>query len=143
MSTPIPELRSEARFNRLVLGGWWLAVAVLGFLRLSRGDLTEAKVLYASATFTMLLGVALTIDRERGRDAPDTETLRLQKSIMLFSVIAISTVIGCAVLNHAIWWAAVECAAVIWILPAVILPLVQAYIGKRSDASQAEAAIKA
>ena len=143
MPTPIPELRSEARFNRLVLGGWWLAVAILGLLRLSRGDLAEAEVLFLSATFTMLLGVALTIDCERAGDAPDAQALRLQKSIMLFSVIAISTVIGCAVLNHVLWWAAVECAAVIWILPAVILPLAQAYIGKRSETSQAEAEAEA
>jgi hypothetical protein len=134
---PSPELRAEARFNRLVLGGWWLAVAVIGLLRLLRGDLAVTGVLFASATFTVLLGVALSIDRERGGvdDAPDAEALRLQKAIMLFSVIAISTVVGCAVINHAIWWAAVECAAVIWILPAVILPLVQAYIGRRSEAA--------
>jgi hypothetical protein len=133
--SPNTELRAEARFNRLVLGGWWLAVAVIGGLRLWRGDIYEAIILLSSASLTALLGVALSIDRERGAeiDAPGAEALRLHKATMLFSVIAISTVIGCAMLNGAIWWAAFECAAVVWILPAVIMPLIQAYVRKRSE----------
>jgi hypothetical protein len=132
MSTP--EIRAETRFNQLVLGGWWAAVAVLGALRLWRGDVIEAIVLLASASLTALLGVALSIDRGRGGadDAPNAEAARLQKSTMLFSVIAIATVIGCAVINGAIWWAALECAALVWILPAVILPLAQAFVARRS-----------
>ena len=39
---PNPDIRAETRFNRLVLGGWWVAVAVLGMLRIWRGDMIEA-----------------------------------------------------------------------------------------------------
>ena len=56
-------LQAETRFNRLVLGGWWLAVSVLGVLRLMHGDRLEAIVLLISAALTALLGVALSIDR--------------------------------------------------------------------------------
>jgi hypothetical protein len=128
------DLRSETRFNQMVLGGWWVAVAVLGGLRLLHGDRMEAILLLASASLTALLGVALSIDRQRhGADeAPHGEAMRLQKATMLFSIIAIATVIGCAVINQAFWWAALECAALVWILPAVIMPLVQAYVAKRS-----------
>jgi hypothetical protein len=135
----IPEIRAETRFNQMVLGGWWGAVAVLGVLRLWRGDVVEAVVLLVSASLTVLLGVALSIDRMRdaGGDAPDAEALRLQKAIMLFSVIAITTVVACAIIKGAIWWAAFECAALVWILPAVILPLAQAYIRRRSSAGAA------
>lgn len=132
---PTPELRAESRFNRTVLGGWWSAVSVLGLLRLWRGDYVVAAVLLASATFTALLGLALSKDRERADtgEADDAESLRLQKATVLFSVIAITTVVACAVLKGVLWWAAVECAAVVWILPAAILPLFQAYVRKRLD----------
>lgn len=136
-----PEMHAETRFNYLVLGSWWAAVAVLGGLRLWRGDRNEAIVLLASSTLTGLLGVALAIDRANGvgGDAPDAESLRLQKATMLFSVIAIATVIGCAYLAGAIWWAALECAALLWILPAQILPLAQAYLRKRASGRSAQA----
>jgi len=136
-----PESRAETRFNYLVLGSWWASVAVLGGLRLWRGDTDEALILLVSASLTALLGVALAIDRANAAasDAPDEEALRLQKATMLFSVIAIATVLGCAFLNGAIWWAALECAALLWILPAQILPLAQAYLRKRSGARSVEA----
>jgi hypothetical protein len=57
---------------------------------------------------------------------------------MAFSLIAISTVVGCAILNGAIWWVGFECAAVVWILPAVILPLIQAWLRKRSMVGTAD-----
>jgi hypothetical protein len=135
---PNPDIRAETRFNRLVLGGWWVAVAVLGMLRIWRGDMLEAIVLLVSASLTAALGVGLSIDRERSGDgdAPIAEAMRLQKATMLFSIIAITTVVACAILNGAIWWAALECAALVWILPAVILPLAQAYIRKRSAAAK-------
>jgi hypothetical protein len=131
-----PPICAEIRFNRLVLGAWWIAVAALGVLRLWRGDTIEAALLLASASLTALLGVALSIDRARNGDddAPNAEAAHLQKATMLFSIIAIATVIGCAIINGAIWWIALECAALIWILPAVILPLVQAYVGKHAKA---------
>jgi hypothetical protein len=135
---PAPEILAETRFNRMVLGGWWVAVAILGGLRLWRGDFVEAAVLLVSASLTAALGVALSMDRARAdADEPDAEALRLQKATMLFSVIAITTVVACAVINGALWWAAFECAALVWILPAVILPLVQAYIRKRAKRSAA------
>ena len=130
----MPDVRAETRFNRLVIGGWWGAVAVIGGVRTWRGDLREAIILLASASFTALLGVALSIDRERAGadDAPDAEALRLHRATMLFSIIVIATVIAVAVIDGAIWWAAVECAAVVWILPAVILPQIQARVSRRS-----------
>ena len=133
------DLRAETRFNRTVLGGWWSAVAVIGVLRLWRGDLTVAIVLFVSASLTAALGFALSKDRERAgeSDAPDAKALRLQKATVLFSVIAITTVIACAILNRVLWWAAFECAAVVWILLASILPLVQAYIRRRSESASA------
>ncbi len=136
-----PELHAETRFNYLVLGSWWAAVAVLGGLRLWRGDRSEAIILLVSSTLTGLLGVALAIDRANSAagDAPDEEALRLQKATMLFSVIAIATVIGCAFLAGAIWWAALECAALLWILPAQILPLAQAYLRKRAGGRSVKA----
>jgi hypothetical protein len=129
-------MRAETRFNYLVLGSWWAAVAVLGGLRLWRGDANEAIILLVSASLTALLGVALAVDRANDAtgDAPDIEALRLQKATMLFSVIAIATVVGCAFLDGAIWWAALECAALLWILPAQILPLAQAYLRRRAGA---------
>ena len=136
-----PEMRAETRFNYVVLGSWWAAVAVLGGLRLWRGDINEALILLVSASLTALLGVALAIDRANsaGADGPDEEALRLQKATMLFSVIAIATVVGCAFLNGAIWWAALECAALMWILPAQILPLAQAYLRKRAGRRSVQA----
>jgi hypothetical protein len=133
---------SETRFNRLVLGGWWASVAVLGAVRLWQGDKTMGIVLLASSTFTALLGAALSIDRERSgaEDAPSAEAYRLQKATMLFSLIAITTVVACAFINGAFWWAAFECAALLWILPAVILPLAQAFVRKRIDARTAHVA---
>jgi hypothetical protein len=138
----IPTVLTETRFNRFVLGGWWLAVAVLGGMRLWRGDVQTATVLLVSSTLTALLGVALSIDRERsgGDDAPSAEAYRLQKATMLFSVIAITTVVACAFINGAVWWAALECSALVWILPAVILPLAQAFIRKRMAARAATTA---
>src|ERR1700743_150838 len=105
------ERRAEARLNRLVLGSWWVAVTGLGALRMWDGEKMEAMLLLISATMTALLGVALSIDAERDPDrAPDAQALRLQKAAMLFSVIAISTVVACASINHVMWWAAFECA---------------------------------
>jgi hypothetical protein len=96
-------------------------------------------VLLISGTLAALLGVALSIDR--GRDGDDqtqeAEALRLQKATTLFSVIAISTVLGCAIIKGAFWWAAVECAALIWIVPAVIWPLARSYMAKRAGAHPA------
>ena len=138
-----PDIRAETRFNRLVLGGWWVAVAVLGMLRIWRGDMIEAIILLVTASLTAALGVGLSIDRERSGDgdAPIAEAVRLQKATMLFSIIAITTVVGCAFLNGAIWWAVFECAALVWILPAVILPLAQAFIRKRSAKLAAKPAV--
>jgi len=129
----------ETRFNRSVLGGWWLAVSVLGVLRLLQGDRIEAIVLLISATLAALLGVALSIDRARssGTEAANAEPLRLQKATALFSVIAIVTAIGCAMLKGAFWWAALECAALVWIVPAAMLPLARAYMLKRAAARAA------
>jgi hypothetical protein len=131
---PTHDFNTENRFNRWVLGSWWIAVAVLGGLRLWQGQTMEAILLLASASLVMLLGVALSIDRARGGedDTSEMEASRLRKATILFSLIAVATVIGCAVLNAAFWWAALECAALIWILPAVILPQIQAYLRKRS-----------
>ena len=133
---------AETRFNRFVLGGWWLAVAVLSGLRLLHGDVEMATVLLVSSTRTALLGVALSIDRDRDRadEASNGEAYRLQKAIMLFSLIAITTVIACAFINGVMWWAALECAALVWILPAVILPLAQAYIRRRMNSRTSTAA---
>jgi hypothetical protein len=39
-----------------------------------------------------------------------------------------------------VWWAALECSALVWILPAVILPLAQASIRKRMAARVATTA---
>jgi hypothetical protein len=131
--------QSEVRFYRLVLGGWWLAVSLLGVLRLTQEDRFQAIVLLISGTLTALLGVALSIDRARdGADETgEAVSLRLQKATTLFSVIAISTVLGCAILNGALLWAAVECAALIWIVPAVIWPLARSYTAKRAGARPA------
>jgi hypothetical protein len=128
--------KSDARFYRLVLGSWWLAVSLLGLLRLTQGDRFQAIVLLLSGTLTALLGVALSIDRSRRTAADDEsdEGLRLQKATTLFSVIAIATVVGCAILNGAFDWAIVECAALAWIVPAAILPLVKAHMRKRASA---------
>ncbi|HXQ11852.1 MAG TPA: hypothetical protein VN805_12725 [Caulobacteraceae bacterium] len=127
-------VQSDARFYRLVLGGWWFAVSLLGVLRLTQGDRFQAIVLLISGTLTLLLGVALSIDRARegGEQTQEVEALRLQKATTLFSVIAISTVLGCAILNGALWWAAVECAALVWIVPAVIWPLARARMAKHA-----------
>jgi hypothetical protein len=121
---------AEVRFNRVVLGGWWGAVSVLGVLRWLHGDKLQSSVLMISASLTAALGLALAIDRERAGD-DDTE-FHLNKGATLFSVIAITTVVACAVLNGAIWWGALEVAALLWILPAVILPLAKASLAKRS-----------
>jgi hypothetical protein len=131
---PTHDFNAENRFNRWVLGSWWIAVALLGGLRLWQGQAMEAIVLLASASLVMLLGVALSIDRARSGegDTSDLEAARLRKATILFSLIAVATVIGCAAINAAFWWAALECAALIWILPAVILPQIQAYLRKRS-----------
>jgi hypothetical protein len=131
-------VQSDVRFYRLVLGGWWLAVSLLGVLRLTQGDRFQAIILLVSGTLAALLGVALSIDRARNRgdETQEAEAIRLQKATMLFSVIAISTVVGCAILNGTLWWAALECAALIWIVPAVIWPLARAYMAKR-EAHQA------
>ena len=128
-------LQAETRFNRLVLGGWWLAVSVLGVLRLMHGDRLEAVVLLISAALTALLGVALSIDRARDSEAAaaNAEPIRLQKATALFAVISIATVIGCAVLNGSILSVALECAALVWIVPAAILPLVQAHTARRGS----------
>lgn len=132
---PTAEIQAESRFNRLVLGSWWVAVTALGLLRLWEGDATQAILLLVSATLTALLGVGLSIDRERSPSLEaNAQALRLQKAAMLFSVIAISTVVACAAINHVMWWAAFECAALIWIFPAVILPLVQAFVRRRGEA---------
>jgi hypothetical protein len=130
---------AETRFYGLVLGSWWLAVSVLSVLRLAHGDRFEGVLLILSASLTALLGVALWIDRARdvSAGAAKTEVVRLQSATALFSVIAISTVIGCAVIKGALWWAAVECAALVWIVPAVIFPLAQAYMAKRALAHTA------
>jgi hypothetical protein len=40
-------------------------------------------------------------------------------------------VIGCAILNRAMWWGALEVAALIWIVPAAILPQFQAFLRRR------------
>ncbi len=131
--------RSDVRFYRLVLGGWWFAVSLLGVLRLTQGDRFQAIVLLISGTLAALLGVALSIDRARDGDdqTQEIEAMRLHKATTLFSVIAISTVLGCAILNGALWWAAVECAALVWIVPAVIWPLARAYMAKRADSHPA------
>jgi len=127
-------VQSDVRFYRLVLGGWWVAVTLLGVLRLTQGERFQAIVLLISGALAALLGVGLSIDRARAIDdeTQEAEAIRLQKATMLFSVIAISTVVGCAILNGSLWWVAVECAALIWIVPAVIWPLARAYMVKRS-----------
>jgi hypothetical protein len=134
-----PNVQSEIRFYRLVLGGWWLAVSLLGVLRLTEGGRFQAIILLLSGTLTALLGVGLSIDRARdgGEESDGGEAMRLQKATTLFSVIAISTVVGCAILSGSLWWAAVECAALIWIVPAVIWPLAHAYMDKRAKAPAA------
>jgi hypothetical protein len=134
-----PNVQAEIRFYRLVLGGWWIAVSLLGALRFTQGERFQGLVLLLSGALTALLGVALSIDRAHGDGDPtqDNEAVRLQKATTLFSVIAISTVVGCAIISGALWWAAVECAALIWIVPAVIWPLARAYMLRRANARTA------
>ena len=80
----------------------------------------------------------MSIDRQRSVDPVASEGARLQKSTALFSLIAITTVIACAILNRAYLWAVIECAALIWIFPAVIAPLVKAWWRKHSHPADAQ-----
>jgi hypothetical protein len=125
----ITENIPETRFTRLVLGAWWIAVGVLGVVRLTQGDVIEALVLMLSASLTAALGLALSIDRARNiGEGIDDQAIRLNKGTLFFTVIAITTVVACSLLNGQIWWAALEIAAMIWILPAVVLPLAGDYV---------------
>jgi hypothetical protein len=101
-------------------------------------------VLFVSSTLTALLGVALSVDRGRhaGAEAADgqsAETYRLQKATLLFSLIAVTTVVACAIMSGAMWWAAMECSALLWVLPAVVSPLAQAYMRKQHQSRAAAA----
>ena len=137
---PADNLQAETRFNRMVLGSWWITVAALGALRMWQGETFEAILLLASASFTALLGVGLSIDRQRSTDREASEGARLQKSAALFSLIAITTVVACAIVNRAYLWAVIECMALVWIFPAVIAPQVMAWWRKRSHSAGAQPA---
>ncbi len=126
----------QARFNLVVLGGWWLTLGALGGLRLWHGDGLDAIMLLASAMLTALLAVGLSIDNARSDpdDGPDAEVGRLRKATLLFSIIAIATVIGYAAIHRAFAWAALECGALVWVLPAFAFPMARGFLRSRAHA---------